>query len=84
MIEGPSAKWNSAGTRMPSRKKPVLPGFAPRIAYSANGHTTCDTPGSDSITRNGSPPVPGVVRAASASMRTTGVTGFAATTVSKA
>ena len=38
MTEGPSAKWNSAGTRMPSRKKPVLPGLAPRIAYSAIGH----------------------------------------------
>ena len=50
---------------MPSRKKPVLPGFAPRIAYSANGQTICDTPGSDSMTRNGSPPVPAVVRASS-------------------
>ena len=63
-------------------KKPVLPGLAPRIAYSANGQTICDTPGSDSITRNGSPPVPAVVLASSASTRTAAICGFVATTVS--
>ena len=60
-------------------KKPVLPGLAPRIAYSANGQTICDTPGSDSITRNGSPVVPAVVLASSASMRTAAICGFVAT-----
>jgi hypothetical protein len=32
MTDGPSAKWNIAGTRMPSMKNPVLPGLAPRMA----------------------------------------------------
>jgi hypothetical protein len=66
---------------MPSRKKPVLPGLAPRMAYIANGHTTCETPGSDSITRKGSPPVPAVVRASSPERRTEGVACRPVTTV---
>ena len=42
----------------------------------------CDTPGSDSITRNGSPVVPAVVLASSASTRTAAICGFVAMTVS--
>ena len=41
------------------------------------------TPGSDSITRNGSPSVPGVCVSSSAASLTSGCVGFARTTVSK-
>ncbi len=66
---------------MPSRKKPVLPGFAPRTTYSDAGQAICSTPGSRPITRSGSPPVPGAWRASAAETATCWISGRVARTV---
>ena len=82
MTAGPRAKWNSAGSRMSSRKNPVLPGLAPRTAYSDRGQMTWVTPGSDSMTRNGSPSEPAVRSRLSSASATPEPSAGAATTVS--
>ena len=46
--------------RVPSSRKPVEAGLAPRTIGNGSSDTTDDTPGSVWITRNGSPNVPGI------------------------